>query len=238
MAPLAKPALDAYRDGRRALRARALRPHLRTLAREHPRLERLAPDLVGTSATGLVHARRARGRRRDRRRSARRSRSARTARRDLTRDPDTLDTWFSSGIWPFSILGWPNDSAELRCWYPSQVMLTGGEIIFLWVARMVMLGLHFMNRVPFPDVVITPLVFDAQGRKMSKSLGNVIDPMDLVRAVRRRRVSDLDLAPDAAREPRDSLPGVALRRGAQLQQQDLERDSLHRSRCPRACRRR
>jgi valyl-tRNA synthetase len=98
---------------------------------------------------------------------------------ELTRDPDTLDTWFSSGLWPFSILGWPEQTAELRCWYPSQVMITAGEIIFLWVARMVMLGLHFMKEIPFRDVVITPLVFDAAGRKMSKSLGNVIDPIDL-----------------------------------------------------------
>ena len=99
--------------------------------------------------------------------------------RDLTRDADTLDTWFSSGIWPFSILGWPNQSPELHWWYPSQVMITGGEIIFLWVARMVMLGLHVMGVIPFRDVVITPLVFDAAGRKMSKSLGNVIDPLVL-----------------------------------------------------------
>jgi valyl-tRNA synthetase len=100
--------------------------------------------------------------------------------RELTRDPDTLDTWFSSGIWPFSILGWPQETEELRCWYPSQVMVTAGEIIFLWVARMVMLGLYFMQNVPFRDVVITPLVFDEAGRKMSKSLGNMIDPMELV----------------------------------------------------------
>jgi valyl-tRNA synthetase len=97
----------------------------------------------------------------------------------LTRDPDTLDTWFSSALWPFSILGWPNETTELRCWYPSQALLTGGEIIFLWVARMVMMGLHVMGSIPFHDVVITPLVFDSAGRKMSKSLGNVIDPMDL-----------------------------------------------------------
>ena len=98
----------------------------------------------------------------------------------LTRDPDTLDTWFSSGLWPFSILGWPDHTPELQCWYPSQVLITGWEIIFLWVARMVMLGLHFLGKVPFPTVLIAPLVFDAQGRKMSKSLGNAIDPMDLV----------------------------------------------------------
>jgi valyl-tRNA synthetase len=100
--------------------------------------------------------------------------------RELTRDSDTLDTWFSSGIWPFSILGWPEETAELRCWYPSQTMITAGEIIFLWVARMVMLGMHFIGEIPFRDVVITPLVFDASGRKMSKSLGNVIDPIDLI----------------------------------------------------------
>jgi len=98
----------------------------------------------------------------------------------LTRDPDTLDTWFSSGLWPFSILGWPEKTTELQCWYPAQVLVTGGEIIFLWVARMVMLGMHFMDDVPFANVFIAPLVFDAQGRKMSKSLGNAIDPMDLV----------------------------------------------------------
>ncbi len=98
----------------------------------------------------------------------------------LRRDPDTLDTWFSSGIWPFSILGWPEKTEELNCWYPSSVLITGWEIIFLWVARMVMLGEHFIGKIPFGTVFIAPLVFDAQGRKMSKSLGNAIDPMDLV----------------------------------------------------------
>jgi len=98
----------------------------------------------------------------------------------LERDPDTLDTWFSSGLWPISILGWPQSTAELAHWYPNSVLVTGREIIFLWVARMVMLGLHFVGRVPFRDVFIAPLVFDDKGRKMSKSLGNVIDPLDLV----------------------------------------------------------
>ncbi len=97
----------------------------------------------------------------------------------IVRDPDTLDTWFSSGLWPFSILGWPEKTPELDHWYPSQVLITGAEIIFLWVARMVMLGIHFMGELPFRDVVLTPLVFDALGRKMSKSLGNAIDPMEL-----------------------------------------------------------
>jgi valyl-tRNA synthetase len=98
----------------------------------------------------------------------------------LKRDPDTLDTWFSSGLWPFSILGWPEKTPELEHWYPNQVMITAREIIFLWVARMVMLGIKFAKDIPFSDVFIAPLVFDSHGRKMSKSLGNAIDPFDLI----------------------------------------------------------
>jgi len=100
---------------------------------------------------------------------------------ELRRDSDTLDTWFSSGLWPFSILGWPTQTPELEHWYPNQVMVTGRDIIFLWVSRMVMLGLKFVGRIPFKDVFVAPLVFDMQGRKMSKSLGNAIDPIDLVK---------------------------------------------------------
>ncbi|MBV8582212.1 MAG: valine--tRNA ligase, partial [Candidatus Eremiobacteraeota bacterium] len=100
---------------------------------------------------------------------------------ELRRDPDTLDTWFSSGLWPFSILGWPERTPELAHWYPNQVMITSRDIIFLWVSRMVMLGLRFVGTIPFDTVFVTPLVFDLHGRKMSKSLGNAIDPMtDLV----------------------------------------------------------
>ena len=101
--------------------------------------------------------------------------------RDLRRDPDTLDTWFSSGIWPFSILGWPDESPEMAHWYPNQVMITGRDIIFLWIARMVMLGLHVVGDIPFRTVFVAPLVFDKHGRKMSKSLGNSIDPLDLIK---------------------------------------------------------
>jgi valyl-tRNA synthetase len=99
---------------------------------------------------------------------------------EVRRDEDTLDTWFSSGLWPFSILGWPETTPELEHWYPNQVMITGRDIIFLWVARMVMLGLHSVGRIPFRNVFIAPLVFDMHGRKMSKSLGNAIDPLDLI----------------------------------------------------------
>ncbi len=98
----------------------------------------------------------------------------------LTQAPDTLDTWFSSALWPFSILGWPERTPELAAWYPTQLMITAREIIFLWVARMVMMGLHFLGEEPFGEVLITPLIMDEQGRKMSKSLGNALDPMELV----------------------------------------------------------
>lgn len=101
---------------------------------------------------------------------------------ELRRDPDTLDTWFSSALWPFSILGWPEKTPEFECWYPNTVMITAREIIFLWVARMVMLGMKFAGDIPFETVFIAPLVFDEHGRKMSKSLGNVVDPLDLVEA--------------------------------------------------------
>ncbi|MCT8974018.1 valine--tRNA ligase [Microbaculum marinisediminis] len=98
----------------------------------------------------------------------------------LERDPDVLDTWFSSALWPFSTLGWPNETPELQRYYKTDVLVTGFDIIFFWVARMMMMGLHFMKEVPFHTVYIHALVRDAKGQKMSKSKGNVIDPLDLV----------------------------------------------------------
>jgi valyl-tRNA synthetase len=99
---------------------------------------------------------------------------------DLVRDPDVLDTWFSSGLWPFSTLGWPDDTAELERFYPTSVLVTGFDIIFFWVARMMMQGLHFMGDVPFKAVHIHGLVRDEKGQKMSKTKGNVVDPLALI----------------------------------------------------------
>ena len=99
---------------------------------------------------------------------------------DIVQDDDVLDTWFSSGLWPMSTLGWPEETADFARYYPTSLLLTGFDIIFFWVARMMMFGLEFTDKVPFKDVYITPLVRDELGKKMTKSKGNVVDPLDLM----------------------------------------------------------
>ena len=99
---------------------------------------------------------------------------------ELTRDEDVLDTWFSSALWPFSTLGWPDETPELKFYYPTSTLVTGFDIIFFWIARMMMMGIHFMGKEPFHDIYIHALVRDEKGAKMSKSKGNIIDPLKLV----------------------------------------------------------
>ncbi|XP_058769758.1 valine--tRNA ligase, mitochondrial 1-like [Vicia villosa] len=102
---------------------------------------------------------------------------------NLTRDPDVLDTWFSSGLFPLTVLGWPDDSEDLKAFYPTSVLETGHDILFFWVARMVMLGMKLGGDVPFSKIYLHPMIRDAHGRKMSKSLGNVIDPIEVINGI-------------------------------------------------------
>jgi valyl-tRNA synthetase len=98
----------------------------------------------------------------------------------MRQDPDTLDTWFSSALWPFSTMGWPSETEDLKKFFPTNTLVTGYDIITFWVSRMIFSSLEYMNEIPFDTVLIHGLVRDAQGRKMSKSLGNGIDPLEII----------------------------------------------------------
>lgn len=132
----------------------------------------------------------------------------------LTQDSDVFDTWFSSDIWPIATLGWPKESPELKEFYPTNVLVTGFDIIFFWVARMIMMGLYFMGKPPFIDVFITGLVRDPDGNKMSKSRGNILDPLDVVDGIsldalvakRTQNLVKPDTAPIIAAKTKEDYP--------------------------------
>ena len=149
-----------------------------------------------------------------------RSAASRPAARELTQDKDVLDTWFSSALWPFSTLGWPEQTPELERYLPTSVLVTGFDIIFFWVARMVMMSLHFTGKVPFREVYVTGLVRDSEGHKMSKSKGNVLDPIDLIDGIAlddlvAKRTTGPD-EPQAGRQHREAHPQGIPRRHRRL----------------------
>ena len=209
------------RQRRGALRQRPLHAqepgdHLLPLDGQHPAVVHLPPALVGPPDPGLVLPGRPPDGGAERPAACGECGSA-----ELERDPDVLDTWFSSALWPFATLGWPEHDRAPGHFYPGQRAVTARDIINLWVARMMMMGIEFMGEIPFSDVYIHSIIQAADGRRMSKSLGTGINPLDLIERVRRRR-HPLRPAQDELDPGRALLRGHA-GRGREAGQQALER---------------
>ena len=141
------------------------------------------------------------------------------------RDPDVLDTWFSSALWPFATLGWPEDTPELRAFYPTDVLSTARDILFLWVARMVMMGLRFAGDVPFTDVYVHSVIQAPDGRRMSKSLGTGIDPLEEI-----DRTAPTRCASACSRCPRRRTCATPARRSSRARRSPTS-SSTHRASC-------
>ncbi|HKZ71145.1 MAG TPA: valine--tRNA ligase [Anaerolineales bacterium] len=128
--------------------------------------------------------------------------------KNIEQDPDVLDTWFSSGLWPFSTLGWPEETDDLKYFYPTSTLETGYDILFFWVARMIMMGLEFTGRAPFDTVYLHGIIRDEQGRKMSKTLGNVLDPRWIIDGVSGETLRQSGTSDDIARQFPDGIPAM------------------------------
>ena len=217
MDELAAPAIEAVESGRVRFHPERWEKRVPRLAREHPAVVHLAPAVVGAPAAGLV-LRRVRG-------DLRRARSRRSAAAPATASCAATRTCSTPGsrsaLWPFATLGWPDDTPELRAFYPTDFLVTARDIIFLWVARMVMMGLEFPGDVPFDDVYITSIIQAPDGRRMSKSLGTGHRPARRDRGARRGRGA-LRAAGDVV-VPGRALLGREDPAGPAARQQDVER---------------
>ena len=228
MDELAAPGDRGARGPARPLPPREPAPLRDRVARARARLVRLAPALVGPPDPDLDVP----GRPPDLDLAAARRPAPSAASTELERETDVLDTWFSSALWPFATLGWPEQTPELDRYYPGDVNVTAREIIRLWENRMIFSGLFLLGEVPFTDVIINSTVLAVDGRRMSKSLGTGIDPLEAVAQARRRR-DPLRAAEDLLDAGRPLQLGRD-RGGREAREQALERRAADPRRRPRA----